>query len=59
MIIYKTAQPKSHKGNSFLKAAIVLTIAVFLIIAPALDSSVFADMTSNFIVVAKNPALEP
>jgi hypothetical protein len=59
MIIYETTQPQSLRGNSFLKAAVLLTIAFFLVSAPAPDSSVIAEMTSNLIVVAKNPAIEP
>ena len=59
MIIYSTTQPHSLRGNNFLKAAVLLTITFFLISAPAPDSNAITDMTSNLIVVAKNPALEP
>ena len=57
MIIHRTTQPQSLRGNSFLKAAILLTIGFFLISAPTPDSVDIADMTSNLIVIAKNPAL--
>jgi hypothetical protein len=59
MIIYNTTQPQSLRDNNFLKAAVLLTIAFFLISAPTPDSNVITDMTSNLIVIAKNPALEP
>ncbi len=58
MIIYKTTQPESLRDNSLLKAAVLLTVAVFLVSAPAPDSRVIAEMTSNLIVIAKNPAIE-
>ena len=38
------------KGNSFIKAAMLLTIGFFLISAPAPDASIVAEMTSNLIV---------
>ena len=50
-------QAQSLRGKRFIKAAVLLTVAVFLISAPAPDPSAIADMTSNLIVIAKNPAL--
>ncbi len=50
-------QAASLRGKSFIKAAVLLTIALFLISAPAPDPAAIADMTSNLIVIAKNPAL--
>jgi hypothetical protein len=35
---------------------VLLTIAVFLISAPAPDPAAIADMASNLLVIAKNPA---
>lgn len=59
MIIYKTTQPHSLIDSDSLKVIMLMTIALFLICAPVPDSSVISEMTSNFIVVAMNPALEP
>ena len=50
-------QAASLRGKSFIKGAMLLTIALFLISAPAPDPAAIADMTSNLIVIAKNPAL--
>lgn len=50
-------QAQSLRDNGFLKAAVLLTIAVFLISAPTPDPSTIADMTSNLLVIAKNPVL--
>lgn len=50
-------QAQSLRGKSFLKAAVLLTVAVFLISAPTPDPSTIADMASNLIAIAKNPAL--
>jgi len=57
MNINGNIQPQSLRGKRFTKAAVLLTIAVFLISAPAPDPAAIADMTSNLIVTAKNPAL--
>jgi len=57
MNINGNIQAQSLRGKSFIKAAVLLTIAVFLISAPAPDPSAIADMTPNLIVIAKNPAL--
>jgi hypothetical protein len=59
MNIYETTQPQSLRDNNFLKAAVLLTIGFFLISAPTPDSRVFTEMTSNLIVHAENPAIEP
>ncbi len=59
MNIYETTQPQSLRDNSFLKAFVILTVALFLVSAPAPDSRVIAEMTSNLIAVAKNPAIGP
>lgn len=59
MIIQATSQSTSLRGNAFIKAALLLTIGLFLISAPAPDSRVIEEMTSNLIMVAKNPAMEP
>ena len=57
MNINGNTQAQSLQGKRFIKAAVLLTIAVFLISAPAPDPAAIADMTSNLIVIAKNPAL--
>jgi len=59
MIIYRTAQPASLRGNAFVKATVLLTIGLFLISAPTPDPRVVAEMTSNLILISNNPALEP
>ena len=59
MIIYRVSEPSSLRGNAFIKAAVILTIGLFLISAPAPDSRVVEEITSNLIVIAKNPAMEP
>ena len=57
MNINGNVQAQSLRGKSFIKAAVLLTVAIFLISAPAPDPATIADMTSNLIVIAKNPAL--
>ena len=57
MNISENIQPQSLRGKRFIKATVLLTIAVFLISAPAPDPAAIADMTSNLIVIAKNPVL--
>jgi len=57
MNINGNIQAQSLRGERFIKAAVLLTVAIFLISAPAPDPSAIADMTSNLIVIAKNPAL--
>ena len=57
MNISEDIQAQSLRGKRFIKAAVLLTVAAFLISAPAPDPSAIADMTSNLIVIAKNPAL--
>ena len=57
MNINVNAQPQSLLGKSFIKSAVLLMIAVFLISAPAPDPAAIADMTSNLLVIAKSPAL--
>ena len=57
MKINGNIQAQSLRGKSLFKAAVLLTIAVFLISAPSPDPSAIADMTSNLLVIAKNPAL--
>ena len=57
MNIYKTSQPQNLRDNSFLKASVLLTIGFFLISAPTPDPGAIADLISNLIVLAKNPAL--
>ena len=57
MNINVSTQPQSLLGKSFIKSAVLLTIAVFLISAPAPDPAAIADMTANLIVIAKSPAL--
>jgi len=59
MIIYQTTQASSLRGNAFIKAAVLLTIGLFLISAPAPGSGFLEDMTSNLISISKNPTLEP
>ncbi len=59
MIIHRTSQPTSLRGNAFIKAALLLTIGLFLISAPALDARVLEEMTSSLLVIAKNPVMEP
>lgn len=59
MITEQTNDTPDLKGQSFIKAAVLLTIAVFLISAPAPDARVVEDMTNNLIVMAKNPVMEP
>jgi hypothetical protein len=59
MIFNETTQPQSLRDNNFLKAAVLLTIGFFLISAPTPDSRVITEMTSNLIVLAKNPAIGP
>ena len=59
MIIYRTTEPTPLKGNAFIKAAVLLTIGLFLISAPTPDARVVEEMTSNLIAIAKNPAIEP
>lgn len=38
------------KGNAYFKAAALLTTCVFLITAPAPETNVLAELSSNFIV---------
>ena len=57
MNIYDNIQTQSLQGRNFIKAAVLLTIAIFLISAPTPDPAAIADMTSNLIVIAKNPVL--
>lgn len=59
MIIHRTSQPTSLRGNAFIKAALLLTIGLFMISAPAPDARVLEEMTSNLLVIAKNPVMEP
>jgi hypothetical protein len=59
MIIFRATEPTDLKGNTFIKAAVLLTIGLFLISAPAPDAGVIEEMTSNLIAIAKNPAMEP
>ena len=57
MNINENIQSQSLRGRNFIKAAVLLTIAIFLISAPTPDPAAIADMTSNLIVIAKIPAL--
>lgn len=41
-----------------MKSVVLLTIALFLISAPAPDSSDIAEMTANFIVPEQEPGLQ-
>ena len=59
MIISRVTEPTSLRGNAFIKAAVILTIGLFLISAPAPDARVVQEITSNLIAMAKNPAIEP
>jgi len=59
MIIQRTSQTTSLRGNAFVKAAVLLTVGLFLVSAPAPDSRVLEEMTSNLISISKNPAFEP
>jgi len=59
MIIQRTSQITSLRGNAFVKAAVLLTVGLFLVSAPAPDSRVLEEMTSNLISISKNPAFEP
>lgn len=59
MIIHRTSQPTSLRGNAFIKAALLLTIGLFMISAPAPDARVLEEMTSSLLVIAKNPVMEP
>jgi hypothetical protein len=59
MIIQPTSQSTSLRGNAFIKAALLLTIGLFLISAPAPEAGVIEEMTSNLLVIAKNPVMEP
>ena len=59
MIITRATEPTSLRGNAFIKAAVILTIGLFLISAPAPDARVVEEITSNLITIAKNPAMEP
>ena len=57
MNINEHIQPSNPREKSFIKSALLLTIALFLISAPTPDPSAIADMTSNLIVIAKSPVL--
>ena len=57
MNIDENIQAQNLRGGNFIKAAVLLTTAIFLISAPTPDPAAIADMTSNLIVIAKNPAL--
>ena len=59
MITEQSNDTLNFNGHSFIKAAVLLTIAVFLISAPAPDARVVQDVTNNLIVMAKNPVMEP
>jgi hypothetical protein len=59
MNINEIIQNEFFGDKQFLKSAVLLTIAVFLISAPAPDSSIIEELTSNLISITKNPALEP
>lgn len=51
-------QSLKFKGNSLVKAAVLLTISFFMISAPAPDSGVVAEMTSDLIIVANSAVFE-
>jgi len=53
----KTRQDQNLTGKAFLKATVLLAIGVFLIMAPAPDSRIIEEITSNLIVIAQNTAL--
>jgi len=57
MDINENTQPQILRDKSFIKSAVLLTITIFLISAPTPDPSTIADITSNLIVIAKNPVL--
>jgi hypothetical protein len=59
MIVQRTSQTTSLRGNAFIKAAVLLTVGVFLISAPAPDPRILEEMTSQLISISKNPAFEP
>ena len=52
-------QTQSLRGRNLVKAAVLLSLGLFLISAPAPDPAAIADMTSNLIVLAKNPVFTP
>lgn len=59
MIIFRATEPTNLKGNNFIKAAVLLTVGLFLLSAPTPDSRIVVEMSSNLISIAKNPAMEP
>lgn len=46
-----------HGGGSMLKQTLILTTLLFLLVAPAPDSSDFAEMTANFLIPDNNSGL--
>jgi hypothetical protein len=59
MIVQQTSRTTSLRGNAFIKAAVLLTVGLFLVSAPAPDSRILEEMTSHLISISKNPALGP
>ena len=57
MHINENIQAQILRDKSFIKTAVLLTIAIFLISAPAPGPATIAEMTSNLIMIAKNPLL--
>lgn len=58
MKIANISQTTNHNGKGFIKSAVILTIGVFLISAPAPDAQFVSEMTSNLIVTTQNLAAE-